>query len=219
MPNHITNQVKVIGPGAAEFLAGLFNKHGYLSFEKIIPIPQKLLEEHGWYECNRHFWSTKWNAYNQGVPGVKWPQTRETGRPRWTRGDGSVLRHKTAYAKRVWKKRLKRFRPTEIHFDTAWCTPGKVWIALAKKLPQGLRIEVKFADEDIGSNCGQFSIVPGDFVGAEIAPSYQDQSPEERKRWRIFAFHISWGKDAKPTDHGMNEDYEYVDEEEEWDAA
>lgn len=45
---------------------------------------------------------------------------------------------------------------TSIQFNTAWSTPEPVYLALAKKFPN-LDFEVKFADEDMGYNCGEFS--------------------------------------------------------------
>jgi len=47
-----------------------------------------------------------------------------------------------------------------ISFETAYSTPLPVMIALSKKFPDVL-FTVEFADEDIGSNCGRYSIKKG----------------------------------------------------------
>ena len=43
-----------------------------------------------------------------------------------------------------------------IQFNTAWSTPEAIYRALIKKFPN-LDFNVKFADEDMGYNCGEFS--------------------------------------------------------------
>lgn len=48
----------------------------------------------------------------------------------------------------------------ELHFDTAWSTPIKVFIALSKQYPT-INIYAAFADEDLGWNCGEYEIKGG----------------------------------------------------------
>ena len=54
-----------------------------------------------------------------------------------------------------------------IQFDTAWSTPYPVMEALAKKY-HNLTFEVKFADEDLGSNCGAYKFEGGQLTGEYI---------------------------------------------------
>lgn len=54
-----------------------------------------------------------------------------------------------------------------IQFDTAWSTPFPVMQALAQKFPN-LCFEVKFADEDLGSNCGAYKFENGQLTGEYI---------------------------------------------------
>ena len=49
-----------------------------------------------------------------------------------------------------------------ITFKTAWSTPYPVFEELAKQYPT-LNIEVQYADEDFGSNCGTYSFKNGEF--------------------------------------------------------
>lgn len=74
-------------------------------------------------------------------------------------------------------------------FDTAWSCPNPVFEALSKKFPDDL-IEVTFADEDIGSNCGTFSLKAGEEVSSDIAPSWGNQSDAEKAKWRAFAYDV-----------------------------
>lgn len=279
MPNHVTNQVKVIGPGAHEFLTSLLSD-GFFDFDKILPIPKSLRDvesssvmdafislaeskvprlpgvsmelsveqieaellkmvgsreafdeykrkalvaienkrKYGvanWHQAHRAMWGTKWNAYDQKFPGLPdLPSEQYKGRPRFgskrtQRSVRNSLRHPTAYLKRVLKKQLKRYRATRVTFCTAWSTPGPIWAAIALRLPKDLRIEVQFADEDLGYNCGSFTIVPGDITNINLSSNDSDEQEGGRK-WVKFAFHTIHGPDAVPTDYDMDENYNYI---------
>jgi hypothetical protein len=54
-----------------------------------------------------------------------------------------------------------------VKFDTAWATPRPVIEKLSKMFPEE-SIEVKYADEDIGSNYGHFIIKDGEIIEIEI---------------------------------------------------
>jgi hypothetical protein len=62
-----------------------------------------------------------------------------------------------------------------ISFDTAWSTPFPVMKELAGKYPD-LSFEVKFADEDLGSNCGKYT-----FENGELIEEYQPEGTEALK--------------------------------------
>ena len=51
----------------------------------------------------------------------------------------------------------------EMEFETAWSTPEPVMRALSVKFPN-VEITVRFADEDIGTNCGEYSYKNGALV-------------------------------------------------------
>lgn len=51
----------------------------------------------------------------------------------------------------------------EVMFNTAWSMPEGIFEAIAEKYLT-LSIDGVFADEDIGSNCGTFTIVDGEFT-------------------------------------------------------
>lgn len=55
-----------------------------------------------------------------------------------------------------------------ISFETAWSTPFPLMEELSRMFPD-LTIEVVYADEDIGSNCGTYTFVNGSLVG-EYSP-------------------------------------------------
>ena len=62
----------------------------------------------------------------------------------------------------------------ELRFDTAWSHPAPVIEALSEKFPDEI-IEVAFADEDFGSNCGRYKI-KGGAVREQFFPDYGEES-------------------------------------------
>ncbi|MDI9680446.1 hypothetical protein [Burkholderia cenocepacia] len=50
-------------------------------------------------------------------------------------------------------------------FDTAWSCPVPIFEALSRKFPEDV-ITVTYADEDIGSNCGTFSMRNGEEIAS-----------------------------------------------------
>lgn len=79
-------------------------------------------------------------------------------------------------------------------FETAWSCPRPVLEALSKKFPDDA-IEVLFADEDIGSNCGSFTLKAGEYIASDIAPAWRNQTDEQKVKWTAFACDIK-GRDA-----------------------
>lgn len=103
--------------------------------------------------------------------------------------------HNMDFARREWGTKWNAYDCTvdapagTASFDTAWSCPRPVFEALSKKFPDAV-IEISFADEDIGSNCGKFTLNGGVVVQSEIAPYFSKQSDEEKARWRAFAYEI-----------------------------
>ena len=52
-------------------------------------------------------------------------------------------------------------------------------------------ITVTYADEDIGSNCGTFTLKAGQIVKQDIAPNWCDMTDEEKARWEAFAREVT----------------------------
>lgn len=50
-----------------------------------------------------------------------------------------------------------------ILFNTAWSTPKPIFAELSKRFPE-LQLEVEYADEDIGSNCGKLTYLNGELI-------------------------------------------------------
>ena len=75
-----------------------------------------------------------------------------------------------------------------IEFDTAWSCPFKIFEEISKKY--NTRVEVEFADEDIGNNCGiviydkgeEIGFIKGDRKLAYRVWDYTDEEIEEIER-------------------------------------
>lgn len=207
----------VSGKLGKKSLAELRNKLGEEAYRRGLregKLYHENIEKYGygtWYEWSRDNWGTKWNAYSQEMP-VKQRKSRQQ------RGYRHRLTHVKAYEKRLYKKQLKNYIANGgdliISFDTAWCIPEPVYHAMAARFPH-LDIEIKYADEDWGSNCGHLQAKNGVLLEVDVAPMWRDQTEEEHIKWRAFAFHLNYGDDADPKDFDMNDNYEYVEDDEE----
>lgn len=160
-----------------------------------------------WYDWSIEKWGTKWNAY-----AVEMPVERK--RERVKRGYKHRPTHVRAYAKRVFKKHLARHAASGaelvIRFETAWSAPEPIYHEMARRFPH-LDFQIRYADEDSGSNCGTITLSAGKWFSDEIAPPWSKQSDEEHFKWRKFAFEVHYPGDS-PQQHGMNDQYEYVDD-------
>jgi len=84
----------------------------------------------------------------------------------------------------------------KVTFDTAWACPTPVLKSLSKKFPTE-EIKVRFADEDIGSNCGEFTLRGGEYTMQNIAPSWREMTHEQQQKWCAFAYEVKgWTPDV-----------------------
>ncbi|EDT5022270.1 hypothetical protein AHN18_004025 [Salmonella enterica subsp. enterica] len=162
---------------------------------------------YSWYDWSRVKWGTKWNAYSVEMP-------VERKRERVKRGFKGRPTHIRAYCKRVFKKQLARHAasgaPLSIRFETAWNCPEPIFHEMARRFPH-LELHIRYADEDMGSNCGSVLFKNGRWDCDFIAPRWSEQTEEEHLKWRKFAFQVRYPGDT-PQQHGMNDEYEYVDD-------
>ena len=99
---------------------------------------------------------------------------------------------------------------TQFKFETAWGHPNDMIVALSERLP-GVVFSVRYADEDIGSNCGSYRLKSGVRFDEDIADRSRGQAPDDRKRWTEFAFRLCH-PDTDPASYGYGPDWEYSDD-------
>lgn len=103
--------------------------------------------------------------------------------------------HRMDFARKEWGTKwnacdqLVNIDEGKATFDTAWSCPTPVLETLSERFPDD-EIRITYADEDIGSNCGKLTLKGGNAIYRDIAPSYQNQSAEEKKKWRDFAYEV-----------------------------
>ncbi|WP_313624117.1 hypothetical protein [Achromobacter sp.] len=86
---------------------------------------------------------------------------------------------------------------SEASFDTAWSCPKPVFQAVSQRFPDA-EIRVTYADEDLGSNCGTYTLRAGAVVQSDIAPPWRDMTEQEQQRWTRFAREVKgWTADEK----------------------
>ena len=110
--------------------------------------------------------------------------------------------HSMDFARKAWGTKWNACEPiTEpeegrCQFDTAWSCPEGVLVKVSERFPDDT-ITVTYADEDIGSNCGTFTLKAGQVVEQDIAPPWRDMTDDEKARWRAFACEVK-GRSPEP---------------------
>lgn len=103
--------------------------------------------------------------------------------------------HQMDFARQVWGTKWNAYEPKaepdegRCEFETAWACPTGVLVKVSERFPDDT-ITVTFADEDIGSNCGTFSLKAGKAVEEDIAPRWSEQSDAEKAKWKAFACQV-----------------------------
>lgn len=103
--------------------------------------------------------------------------------------------HAMDFNRKVWGTKWNACEPEAnpdagtASFETAWNCPMGVLVELSKRFPAD-GITVTYADEDIGSNCGTFSLLAGEVVASDEAPNWGDMTDEQKAKWRLFAYRV-----------------------------
>ena len=110
--------------------------------------------------------------------------------------------HSMDFARKVWGTKWNACEPTaepeegRCQFYTAWSCPEGVLVKVSERFPDDA-ITVTYADEDLGSNCGTFTLKAGQIVKQDIAPNWRDMTDEEKARWKAFACEVT-GRSLAP---------------------
>jgi len=206
MPNHVTNKVRA----PAHALKSLINESGKIDFNTILPfrgafpwdsisgqaetaaeaITAQPLNEHpliaGLERRNRteaNVLQLSEECFEQFIQML-----------RNKRSSGQF--HSLDFARDVWGTKWNAYDQVieldagELSFDTAWSCPIQVLTELSKLHPDD-EIVVRYADEDLGSNCGTVHLKSGEVVSSEVAGRWNEMSDEQRKQW------TAWARDLK----------------------
>ena len=178
MPNHITNIIKA----SPAVLAALKGPESLVDFNSIIPMPEGLQSSNTEVSNNRvaqilaqrSTWPdlAAFQTWPEFLAALKPDQLamikRETFRYFTPEDMAEICQtvktiHTTGFSSwydwscanwgTKWNAYSVQEIPGGVQFDTAWSMPEPVISALAARFPDE-RIEIKYADEDIGSNYG-----------------------------------------------------------------
>lgn len=191
MPNHITNilTIKADGELVKEVLLSIKGEERLIDFNKIIPMPESLNVTSGSNVDNAIAILTNDNKLFSEMLDWNWvkeeninsiEQLKERLMKNISEKDMEEAKislyniekygHKNWYSWSIanWGTKWNAYdiysvNENSISFDTAWSTPFPVIEELSKKFPS-ITFEVKYADEDIGSNCGSYELRSGVLV-------------------------------------------------------
>lgn len=79
--------------------------------------------------------------------------------------------------------------PVQAKFDTAWSFPEPIFLKLSSMFPDA-SIELVYADEDIGSNCGSVTFKGGQAVFRDESSGWNSMSEADQKKWQAFAYEV-----------------------------
>lgn len=208
MPNWVTVKIKA----SPAVIRGMVNNEGRIDFALVLPFPGSF----EWNYVSGNAESAAERASGKAVsrhPLIAALETDNRQRADITKLDDEafdqflqMLRnyrkcgylHSMDFAREAWGTKWNACESEHdadagtAHFDTAWSCPQPVLAALSRKFPED-RIEVTYADEDIGSNCGTFTLLNGEKVESDEAPPWSQQSAEDRVKWTAFACEIKGG--------------------------
>jgi Ferredoxin-like domain in Api92-like protein len=197
MPNHVTNQLKIIASTperlqeVREFIRG--EEDGVelpIDFNKIVPMPESLRIESGSRTDNglavllhrqgdsrklREMLEYHW-VKKEGITDINVLEKRlvDSGNADLEGAQQAIKNlelygHKDWYswANDKWGTKWNAYDQNDdgetISFDTAWRTPLPVFEALSRIFPD-VQFNVRFADEDLGHNVGEFTLLDGEGV-------------------------------------------------------
>lgn len=174
MPNWVKNDVRIkntqaikdcIKTDAYKTVVG-DEEYTYFDFNEIIPMPEELKEKDKTYPS--------WEKENKQDLNL----IKKYGADNWY--DWSVRNWGTK-----WNTgSVRKTGVNAVEFDTAWSTPEPALCELSKKY--NTRVEVYYADENLGHNCGYYAYENGNLVEEtvgdyEMACEIWGYDPEEEK--------------------------------------
>lgn len=155
MPNWVKNHVLIMDRQAIKDCVKTEHRQGngweedveFFDFNEIIPMPQELENTNKIYPINGEEKSNK-------------ELIKKYGADNWY--DWSVKNWGTKWN----TDSVRKISPQAVEFDTAWATPEPLIKALSEKYHT--TVSVCYADEDLGSNCGEYEYKDGEKILDEV---------------------------------------------------
>ena len=203
MPNHVTNKVSA----PAHVLKLLINESGKIDFNTILPfagqfpwngidcaaeeaaevITAQPLNDHPLIASLQRSNRSRVDALKLSDEGFE--QFIQMLRNKRSCGHFNTLN----FSRDAWGTKWNAYDQVidldsgELSFDTAWSCPIPVLKELSKRHPDD-EITVRYADEDLGSNCGTVRLKA---VSSEVAGRWDEMSEQDQQQW------TAWARDLK----------------------
>ncbi|AWE68990.1 hypothetical protein L4690_006311 [Pseudomonas aeruginosa] len=110
--------------------------------------------------------------------------------------------HDMDFARSAWGTKWNAYEsrvdgPESASFETAWSFPEPIFLKLSSMFPEAT-IELNYADEDIGSNCGTVRFKGGEAIYRDESAGWNSMSGADRERWTSFAYEVKgWERDQE----------------------
>ncbi|EJN31881.1 hypothetical protein PMI35_01162 [Pseudomonas sp. GM78] len=211
MPNHVTNKVRA----PSHVLQTLINENGKIDFNTILPfggqfawngidcaaeeaaqvITAQPLDDHPLIASLQQSNRSRVDALKLSEEGFE--QFVQMLRNKRSCGHFNTL----DFARDVWGTKWNAYDQVidldvgEVSFDTAWSCPMPVLQELSKRHPDD-EIIIRYADEDLGCNCGTVKLKAGEVVSSDIARRWDEMSEQDQQKWVAFARDLKgWPED------------------------
>ena len=209
MPNWVMNKVVFYGDKVRinDIREGIKNDYQPINFNTLIPMPRELMMTEGSVADQDVKCFMAEDEIDAGFLKDKYHMSDEEFEEAKKRGEIYVT-NKMKYGHRSWygwccenwgtKWNASESQWLDDHtliFRTAWSTPIPIFEKMSEEWPD-VKIDVFFADEDFGQNCGTISYENGyadehsDFVDVEAAKKfaydvwgYTDEEIKEMEAW------------------------------------
>lgn len=206
MPNHVTNKVRA----PSHVLKSLINESGRIDFNTILPfagqfpwngidcaaeeaaqvITAQPLDDHPLIASLQRSNRSRVDALTLSDEGFE--QFIQMLRNKRSCGHF----HTMDFARDAWGTKWNAYDQVidldagELSFDTAWSCPMPVLKELSKRHPDE-EITVRYADEDLGSNCGTMTLKAGEATSSDVADHWGEMSEQDQQKW------TAWARDLK----------------------
>lgn len=186
MPNYVRNKLTIKSrtkKDIIKFIERSFNNEGRFDFNKYLPPPE---------------WGVKWNADDLSIDMLR-GYTPDIKINDFTYSEISAKLRKTGC-----------YYTFTFNFETPWSCPVTV-IEEMSKVNKNVSIDVMFADEDLGYNCGTYYIKNGKYRKINVAPSSKEEKcGKKRFKWLKLACELRY--DLHPSYLGYDISSKYQEE-------
>jgi hypothetical protein len=184
MPNHVTNILEVNGINDEAIIDSLFNENNEIDFNNIIPMPEELLKVTSPVRILTEAERNAEIAEHERKKANNIPTFSDSFSITQEMSDDYINRFGANnwydWALANWGTKwggydAERTSPDTVRFLTAWGTPFNAIETLSVLYPDH-EFFVSFADEDFGSNVGEYTYINGEQVENYFPDSGSDEA-------------------------------------------